>query len=336
MKTLFKQAFAASSGTILQWYDFSLFGYFAPVLAALFFPAQSAVASLLYTFAAFAVSYLLAPVGALFFGYIGDNFGRKKALTLSILGMALPPALISVLPSYASAGLTAAVLLTLFRITQGLVASAEYAGSAIFLVEHAKANQKCFYGSLTSSAYSVGATLAALVAGLASMKGMPDWAWRLPFALALVAGLLMFYMRRNLKETPDFNRGNHVQREKTSFLTALKQHPVSVLCTLLIALFIGILTFGTYVFATTYMTVYSKLPLSTAIAFTSIALLVDATLEPFIAILADKWGAPFSTSVLGIQRIGSRGNGGFVLPDRRNLRSPERDSGQSVSPVLPL
>lgn len=296
---IFKQAFAAGSGTILQWYDFSLFGYMAPLLATLFFPAQSPLASLLYTFAAFAVSYLLAPLGACFFGYIGDNFGRKKALTLSILAMALPTALISILPSYETAGLSAAVLLTLFRVTQGLVASAEYAGSAIFLVEHAPGSQKCFYGSLTSSAYSLGSTLAALVAGLASLQWMPNWAWRLPFALAFVAGLLLFYMRRNLSETPDFNRGNHAQREKTSFLTAFKQYPASVLCTILIALFIGVLTFGTYVFATTYMNLYGKLPLSTAIAFTSIALLVDAALEPFIAILADRWGAKL-LSMLGV------------------------------------
>jgi len=298
MKHIFKQAFAASSGTFLQWYDFSLFGYFAPLLAELFFPAQAPTAALLYTFAAFAVSYLLAPVGAFFFGYIGDNWGRKKALTLSILAMALPTALIAVLPSYQTAGLLAALLLTFFRIMQGLVASAEYAGSALFLVEHAPAHRKCFYGSLTSSAYSLGSTLAAGVAALATWPGMPPWAWRLPFALALVAGVLIFYMRRNLAETPDFNRANHVQRERTNFLTALRKHPRSVACTLLVALFIGILTFGTYVYAPTYLHLYSKLPLSTAIGFTTLALLLDAALEPWFALLADRLGAKL-VSMLG-------------------------------------
>jgi MHS family proline/betaine transporter-like MFS transporter len=286
----FKQAIAATSGTILQWYDFSLFGYLAPTIAVLFFPDKNPIASLLFTFGVFAVSFLLAPLGCVFFGYIGDNFGRKKALTLSILAMAIPTALISVLPTHQQIGLIAAVLLTALRITQGLAASAEFAGSAIFLIEHAKSTQKCFYGSLTSSAYSVGSTLAALATALATISFMPTWAWRIPFALALIAGLLIFYMRKNINETPEFNKINQPTRKKTSFLTALKKYPASVLYTASLGLFVGIITFGTYVYATTYMNIYSQIPLSTAIAITSIALLVDAFLEPFIAILADKWG----------------------------------------------
>jgi len=109
-------------------------------------------------------------------------------------------------------------------------------------------------------------------------------------------------MRRNLSETPAFNRVNQTPREKVSFITALKKYPHSVFCTAAIGLFVGILSFGTYVYATTYLTLYSKLPLSTAIAFTSIALMVDAILEPFIAILADRWGGKL-LSMLGIMGI---------------------------------
>ena len=139
-----KALLAGISGTALQWYDFAIFGYFAPMIAATYFPAENHLASLLHTFGVFAVGYLLAPIGVLFFGYIGDRYGRKRALTLSILGMAIPTALISIVPGYKLIGIAAPILITLLRVVQGFVASAEFTGSAVFLIEHAKPEKKLF------------------------------------------------------------------------------------------------------------------------------------------------------------------------------------------------
>ena len=178
---------AGVSGTALQWYDFAIFGYFAPIIAATYFPSDNPIAAMLSAFGVFAVGYLLAPIGSIVFGLMGDRYGRKRALTLSILAMAIPTSLIALLPGYQTIGIAAPILVTLLRMIQGFVASSEFTGSAIFLVEHAKQGRKAFYGCLTSSGYSMGVILAGLMASLLTAAFMPDWAWRLGFAVALIA-----------------------------------------------------------------------------------------------------------------------------------------------------
>jgi len=289
----FKQILAAMSGTVLQYYDFSLFGYFTPVIAELYFPAQNQTLSILYAFSLFAVSFLLAPLGSIFFGYIGDNFGRKKALTLSILLMAIPTAMIGILPTYTQIGMAASLLLILCRLIQGFVASGEFTGSAVYLVEQAKSRNPYLLGSLISSSYSIGMLIGSVLATIVTLKIMPTWAWRLPFLLALIAVLLIFYMRKNLSETQEFLASN--KKNKKWFWTALINSPRAVMATILMGWFVGIVVFGTYVFSVTYLTEYAHLQLSTAIIIVSLALLLDACLEPFIAMLADKYGGLWIT-----------------------------------------
>jgi MFS transporter, MHS family, proline/betaine transporter len=295
-----KQIIIVASGTIMQWYDFGLFGFLAPIIAGHYFPNHSPLASLLYTFTIFAVSFLLMPIGGLLFGYIGDNFGRKKALSLSILGMAISTGFIAVIPTYEHIGLAATVLLTCSRILQGLLASAEFSGSAIFLVEHAQSHKTFFYGSLTSSAYSFGSVIAAVATFCCTASFLPTWGWRLPFVIALLGGILVYHLRKRILETPAYIQLQRTKKHsrKSTFLTALKEHPAAVLYTFLIAGFVGIITFGTYVYATSYLVLYSHLSLTAAIAITMIALIVDASLEPFIALLADKYNGK-AISVIG-------------------------------------
>jgi MFS transporter, MHS family, proline/betaine transporter len=285
-----KALLAGTSGTALQWYDFAIFGYFAPMIAATFFPKGNAVAALLSAFGVFAVGYLLAPLGSLVFGYIGDRYGRKRALTLSILGMAIPTATISVLPGYQTLGLFAPILVTLLRVTQGFVASSEFTGSAIFLVEHAKPKQKAFYGCLTSISYSTGVLFAGLITTLLTASFMPSWAWRLGFAFALIAGLVIFYLRLHVPETPIYQALDQKDKPRMPCLTAIKTVPFAFLGVIGLAWLIGMMTFGTYVFAASYLHVYMKLSLSTATLITTLALLVDVLVEPLIAILSDKIG----------------------------------------------
>ncbi|MCZ4721599.1 MFS transporter [Legionella pneumophila] len=285
-----KALFAGVSGTALQWYDFALFGYFAPIIAATYFPNDNQFASLLSAFGVFAVGYLLAPIGSLFFGYIGDQFGRKRALTLSILAMAIPTALISVVPSYQYIGIAAPLLITLLRVIQGFVASSEFTGSAIFLVEHAKPENKAFYGCLTSSAYSTGLIMAGLAASFFTASFMPDWGWRIGFGLALIAGILIFYLRTHVAETPEYENIAQHDKRRLPFLAALKEAPLAVVGIIGIAWLVSIMTFGTYVFTATYLHSYFHISLGLATLIITIALAVDATLEPFIALLADRIG----------------------------------------------
>lgn len=296
-----KALFAGVSGTALQWYDFALFGYFAPIIAAAYFPNDNQFASLLSAFGVFAVGYLLAPIGSLFFGYIGDQFGRKRALTLSILAMAIPTALISVVPSYQYIGIAAPLLITLLRVIQGFVASSEFTGSAIFLVEHAKPENKAFYGCLTSSAYSTGLIMAGLAASFFTASFMPDWGWRIGFGLALIAGILIFYLRAHVAETPEYEHIAQHDKRSLPFLAALKEAPLAVVGIIGIAWLVSIMTFGTYVFTATYLHSYFHISLGLATLVITLALAVDATLEPFIALLADKIG------LLKVVRLGMVG-----------------------------
>ncbi|WP_454784025.1 MFS transporter [Legionella sp. WA2024007413] len=285
-----KALLAGVSGTTLQWYDFAIFGYFAPIIAATYFPADNQMASLLNTFGVFAVGYLLAPLGSIFFGSIGDKFGRKRALTLSILAMAIPTALISIVPGYQLIGISASILITFLRIIQGFVASSEFTGSAIFLVEHAKPEKKAFYGSLTSSAYSFGSILAGLAASFFTASFMPSWGWRIAFALALIAGILIFYLRTHVSETPEYQKITSHEKKHSPFLKAIKEKSYAIIGVIGIAWLVGIMTFGTYVFTATYLHHYFNISLSLATLIITLSLMVDASLEPFIAILADRIG----------------------------------------------
>jgi len=290
MSSAGKALFAGVSGTVLQWYDFAIFGYFAPIIAVTYFPQDNHFASLLSAFGVFAIGYLLAPLGSIVFGYIGDHYGRKRALTLSILTMAIPTSLISIVPGYASIGIAAPLLITLLRIIQGFVASAEFTGSAIFLVEHARPERKAFYGCLTSSAYSLGSILAGLAASFFTASFMPNWGWRVGFAVVLIAGCLIFYLRMHVNESPEYQRIKDCEKPKSPFITAMKEAPLAVVGVIGIAWLVGVMTFGTYVFTATYLHSYFQLSLSHATLIITFSLAVDALLEPFIAMYADKIG----------------------------------------------
>ncbi len=285
-----KATLAAISGTALQWYDFAIFGYFAPIIAETYFPNDNHFAGLLSAFGVFAVGYMLSPIGSIVFGYIGDQYGRKRALMLSILVMAIPTSIISILPGFKTIGIAAPILMTLLRVIQGFVASSEFTGSAIFLVEHAKPTRKAFYGCLTSSAYSIGVVFAGLAASLFTASFMPEWGWRLAFALSLIAGIVIFYLRAHVTETPVYQQVHPQDKPKYPFLTAVKEVPYAVVGVIGIAWLVGIMTFGTYVFTATYLHSYFKQSLSLMTLMITLALVVDATLEPFIAMLADKVG----------------------------------------------
>ncbi len=285
-----KAMFAGVSGTVIQWYDFAVFGYFAPIIAAIYFPRDNSVASLLHVFAVFAVGYVLAPIGSMFFGYIGDTYGRKRALMMSIFSMAVPTSMIAFLPGYQTIGIVAPILITLLRVTQGFAASSEFTGSAVFLVEHAKPEKRAFYGCLTSSAYSVGVICAGLLTSFLTASFMPSFAWRFGFGLAAIAGFIVFYLRRNALETPVYQTIASQNKPKRPFLTAVKTVPYAVIGVVGLGGLVGIMTFGTYVFTASYLHRYFDFSLSTATLITTASLAVVAVLEPCMALIADRVG----------------------------------------------
>ena len=198
----------AATGTLIEWYDFFIFGSLTTLLALKFYPPGNDTFALIAYLATFAVGFLVRPFGALFFGSIGDLFGRRIAfiLTLSIMGAAT--ASIGLLPTYKTAGWLSPIILIAIRVLQGLALGGEYGGAAVYVAEHVPDNRRGFYTSFIQITASAG-LLMSLGAILATQQGMStasfqQWGWRLPFLLSLVLVGVSLYIRIRMKESPIF------------------------------------------------------------------------------------------------------------------------------------
>jgi len=195
---------AGMIGNVLEWYDFSVYGYFAASIGFNFFPRQDRVAQLLAAFAVFALGYLVRPIGGALIGHVGDHYGRRAALTVSVTAMAVPTCLVGLLPGYATLGLLAPVLLVLLRMVQGLSVGGEYTSSMVFLVERAAAGRRGLAGAIAACGSGVGTLLGsgvgATIAGLMTTETLDAWGWRIPFLLGLVVGVIGFILRRQVTE----------------------------------------------------------------------------------------------------------------------------------------
>lgn len=215
---------------MLEFYDFTLYGFFVAILSPLFFPASDPYTSLISGFGVFAVGFIPRPLGAILFGHIGDKYGRKNALTISIIFMALPTLMIGCLPTYQQIGLAAPILLILARLIQGICTGGEYNGAGIFIVEHTKTNKKGFYGSILTASGILGSLLATLIGSFFTQKGFPDWSWRIPFILGGTLAVIGFYLRKNVSESPEFLAiEEHSRPPQVPILDILKNYFPSVL-----------------------------------------------------------------------------------------------------------
>ncbi len=211
LRTFFtRPVLAGLAGNVMEWYDFMIYGYFASTIGALFFPAKDPLASMIAAYGVLAVSFVMRPFGAIWFGHIGDKLGRKRALELSVTLMAIPTFLLGLLPTYQTLGVLAPILLTVLRLMQGLSVGGEYTSSFSFVIEHAPQNRRGLHGALTTCGAIIGILLASL-AGVITSKLAEDpsiggWAWRVPFLLGVLVAGVGLWVRRSLHETPSFER----------------------------------------------------------------------------------------------------------------------------------
>ncbi len=199
---------ASSLGTIFEWYDFFVYGILASLLGRLFFATGNPTTELLFSLGAFAVGFFFRPVGAVLFGYFGDSIGRKYTFLVTISLMGGATAAIGVLPTFASAGLWAPVLLLLLRTLQGMALGGEYGGAAIYVAEHAPPGRRGYFTSFIQIAAPVGFLLSVLVV-LACRHAMSGaafeaWGWRLPFLVSLGLLAVSLFVRMKLAESPVF------------------------------------------------------------------------------------------------------------------------------------
>lgn len=203
---------AGSVGNFIEWYEFGIYGFLATILAAQFFSdgQQTGIESLIATYASFAIAFFFRPVGAALFGRIGDRIGRKPTLILVLVMMSGATALIGILPTYASIGIAAPILLTIVRILQGLSAGGEFGGAVSVMTEFAPAGKRGFYGSWQSFTVALGllggAGTVALLASLLSEADLAAWGWRIAFLLAIPLGAVALFLRLKLEETPEFQK----------------------------------------------------------------------------------------------------------------------------------
>src|SRR5262245_3798269 len=196
-------------GNVLEWFDFGVYGYFAPFMGKLFFPpGGDSLTSLMSAFAVLAVGAVSRPVGAVIFGWIGDRAGRRTSLTATVFLMAGATFMIGVLPTYTQVGMLAPALLILARLLQGLSSGGEWGGSAAFMVEYAAPNRRGLVGSFqqvsTGAGFFLGSLFGLIVTSTMSESMILNWAWRLPFLSGILLGVVGVYMRSQLEDTPQF------------------------------------------------------------------------------------------------------------------------------------
>lgn len=286
---------AAVVGTIVEYYDFGIYGYMATMVATLFFVASDDTAALLGTFAAFAVAFFLRVPGGIFFGHIGDKYGRKNALSWTILLMVVATAAMGLMPTYATLGVWATVLLVLARCLQGFAAGGELGGANAFVSESAPARWRATQTSMVNSGTYLGSLVASLVAlGITSTfseEQILEWAWRIPFLLSVVIGVIGVWIRNHLEDTPQFEElADKGETKKLPIAELLKTSGGSVVKIVML----GALIVGGYYIASVYAATYLQTEggQSSSVAFlsTSLALVLGVITLPISGYMADKYG----------------------------------------------
>ncbi|MFF6998474.1 glycine betaine/L-proline transporter ProP [Streptomyces sp. NPDC008313] len=201
---------AASLGNAMEWFDFGIYSYLAVTIGHVFFPSGNDTVQLLSSFATFAVSFLVRPIGGMVFGPMGDKVGRKKVLALTMILMAIGTFAIGLIPAYATIGFWSPALLILFRLVQGFSTGGEYGGASTFIAEYAPDKRRGYFGSFlefgTLAGYVGAAGLVTLLTAVLGGDGMESWGWRIPFLVAGPIGIVGLYLRLRLDETPAFQK----------------------------------------------------------------------------------------------------------------------------------
>lgn len=299
---------AGAIGNVLEWYDFSIYGYFAPSIGRTFFPSQDAVTQVLAAFGVFAVGYLMRPLGGAVLGHIGDRYGRRLALILSISAMAVPTFLVGLLPGYATLGVMAPLLLTLLRTVQGLSAGGEYTTSFIFVVERAELGRRGVTGALVSCGGVLGILLGsatgALLAALLSPGQLDSWGWRVPFLFGLVAGAIGLLLRRGVGDAAEAVADG--RSEKSPLVETLRHHGARV------ARLVGVCTFNGTAFYLIFLYVVSWLQRvdgvspAGSLAINTVSMVAVVPIEVLFGWLSDRVGRkPILLLAIGFAFLGA-------------------------------
>ena len=241
-------------GNALEFFDFTLCGVFMATLSRLFFPSSNPTLSVFAGIFAFSAAFYTRPIGALLFGYLGDKYGRKKILLMTVFLMGIPTFMIGILPSYDQIGMIAPFVLIACRLLQGLCTGGEYNGAAIFALEHVQKERPGLVSGLISSSCVVGALLATLIGGLFLYEGAPSWFWRVPFIFGACVSVAGYFLRRYTFETHEFLQAQGVTTVKEKVSIPYKGYAKPFVVSVAVGAFNGALSYTLFGFLTLYLT----------------------------------------------------------------------------------
>lgn len=285
-----KKIIGAFMGTIVEYYDYSLYGFSASIIAAKFFPASDHLTSLTNVFAVYTIAYLSKPLGSIIFGRIGDIYGRKTALSITILGIAIPTMIIGLLPEYSSIGIMSTLILIACRFLQSIFIAGEYDGAAIYVIEHLGDKYRATASAITRATGVLG-----LLVGIASTiffnaHIFPDWGWRIPFLLSFPLSLVAIYYRNNMEETPVFKEIKDSEVKQVKLTSLINSQWRNILAVIFFAGGFGVTYQISIIFMKQYLPII--LPASTLVisSFSVLLVLCFGLTMPFSGFLADRYG----------------------------------------------
>ncbi|WP_369790956.1 glycine betaine/L-proline transporter ProP [Rouxiella sp. WC2420] len=295
---------AAALGNAMEWFDFGVYGFVAVALGQVFFPGADPGLQMIAALATFSVPFLVRPLGGVFFGRLGDKFGRQKVLSITIIIMSISTVSIGLIPSYASIGIWAPVLLLAAKLAQGFSVGGEYTGAAIFVAEYSPDRKRGFLGSWLDfgsiAGFILGAGVVILITSIVGDENFLSWGWRLPFFIAAPLGLIGIYLRHALEETPTFQQ--HVEKIDSNSRKEIAEPPrvsfreifTKQWKALIVSVGLVIATNVTYYMLLTYMPSY----MSHSLHYSEdhgliiiIAIMVGMLfVQPFMGLLSDRFG----------------------------------------------
>lgn len=283
-----KVILAGLIGNVMEWFDFAVYGYFASIIGTHFFPSEDPSVSLIAAFGAFAAGFLVRPLGGLLFGRIGDLVGRKRAMVLSVMAMAVPTVLIGLMPTYQIIGIFAPIIIVLLRIVQGLAVGGEYTSSLIFLAEHAKPGHRArtaFWGMWGATAgILLGSSIGAFISSVLTDEQLMDWGWRVPFLFGSLVALAGYLIRRHIHATTP--EGTSDSPVKDTF----SRYRWEVIKVALLNVGFGVAFYAAFVYAVTYIKNIDKLSRSVALDLNSFSMVLLLCLIPVASWLSDRVG----------------------------------------------
>jgi len=283
----------AAFSTIVEWYDFTLYLYFATTLSRVFF--GDGVESLLATLAGFAIAYLMRPLGALFFGHIGDRYGRRRTMLLSVALMTAAMLALALLPTRAQIGPLAGVLLLACRCVMGFAVGGEYTGVVAYLLEGAPTHRRGLVTSFAAASSEIGALLAvglsAITVSLVSRPALDVWGWRIPFFVGAALALTVWIARSAMQESPDFERQRANETIPASPLRhALAHHRVGIARGFAISALGSITYYVGIAYVPAFLNSIGKMSEAASLWLATIAAVAVIVVTPFVGAASDRWG----------------------------------------------